>query len=159
MNGGIAPLLLMSATVGLLLASTTLELIALGLIGFGLATLIGFTAPHLLVLQLVFAGLWLSIIVTAGLVYLPAIRLRRAVVALAVNAGLWLGACAAVTSDLRGLGVGLLPALLAIPANRIATRKFNIIMKVVASWMIAIAALSAFVSLMPTPGYKPDHME
>ncbi len=159
MNGGIAPLLLISATIGLLLAFTSLRQISFGLLAFGVAAMIGFAAPHLLALQLVFAGLWLSIIATAALVYLPAGRWRAAALPLAINDGLWLGACAAMTSDVRGLGLGLLPALLAIPANWLAMRKFNIIIKVVASWMIAIAALSAFVSLMPTPGYKPDHME
>ena len=50
-------------------------------------------------------------------------------------------------------------ALIAIPANWLTQRKLDIIIKVVASWMIAIASLSLFVSLIPTPGYKPDHME
>ena len=31
--------------------------------------------------------------------------------------------------------------------------------KVAASWMIAVSSLALFVSMMPHPGYVPDHME
>ena len=55
--------------------------------------------------------------------------------------------------------IGILPLFISIPARWLARGKFNIAVKVVASWMIAIASLSLFVTLIPTPGYKPDHME
>ena len=39
------------------------------------------------------------------------------------------------------------------------TKDTGIAVKVAASWMIAISSLALFVSLMPHPGYVPDHME
>jgi ABC-type proline/glycine betaine transport system permease subunit len=67
--------------------------------------------------------------------------------------------CAHLILAAIGLALGLLPTLLAIPVHWIARQKFAILLKVVASWVIAIASLALFVSVMPTPGYKPDHME
>jgi hypothetical protein len=53
---------------------------------------------------------------------------------------------------------GLLLALL--PAAWIANRRVLIALRVVASWLIAVAMLGALLQLLPvTPGYVPDHME
>jgi hypothetical protein len=159
MNGGLVPLLLISLTVGLMLGACASRSIAVAAAGLVFAAVASFVLPLLFSVQTVFIGLWLSVIVTALSVYLPGPVRCRASVPLAINAGAWAGACAAQTASATGLAIGLLPVLAAVPAYWLVRRKFDIAVKVVASWMIAISALSMFVSLMPTPGYKPDHME
>lgn len=159
MNGGIAPFLLIAVTMALMLGLVPGRLALSGAAAFGSAALLGFMGPTLLPLTIVFAGLFGSLIVIAILTYIPAARWRHLVIPMSINAGLWLGACAAMTSTSGGLAIGLLPLLLYFLVDWIAQRKFLILIKVVASWMIAIASLSLFVSLVPTPGYKPDHME
>jgi len=53
---------------------------------------------------------------------------------------------------------GLLLSL--FPAAWIADRRVLIALRVVASWLIAVAMLGALLQLLPvTPGYVPDHME
>lgn len=159
MNGGLVPLTLLSVTIGLTLAFTPARMVMIGLIAFAVAALVGFDLPVGLSPTVTFIGLWLSMIATAILVYLPAGRWLIAALPLCLNAGFWLGACVGGSDDRTALALGLLPALIAIPAKWLTQRKFDIVFKVAASWMIAIASLSLFVSVIPTPGYKPDHME
>lgn len=159
MNGGLVPLVLLGTTIGLMLAFVSIRGAILSLIAFAAAALAGLANPFGLSPQLIFTGLWLSMIVAVVLVYLPVERWSVAAIPVCLNAGFWLGACAALIETRGALVAGLLPALVAIPARWLTQRKFDIVIKVVASWMIAIASLSLFVSLIPTPGYKPDHME
>lgn len=159
MNGGLVPLLLLSATIGLMLAFVPQRSAWLALVVFAIAAFSGWAVPLELSPPLVFTALWLSAIVAAILVYVPNARWSPAVLPLCVNAGFWLGACAALSGNLAVLALGIAPALVVIPARWLTQQKFDIVIKVIASWMIAIASLSLFVSLIPTPGYKPDHME
>lgn len=159
MNGGIAPFLLLAGTIGLLLGLAPWRRALAGGVVFVGAALLGFMVHAHMMLGVVFTGLFLSMILVAVLVYYPARLWAMWVVPISINCGLWLGTCAALTSTSTGLALGLLATLLAIPVHWIARQKFVILIKVVASWMIAIASLSLFVSLMPTPGYKLDHME
>ncbi len=121
---------------------------------FVIATLLGLAASHLFPIDRVFIGLWLTMIVAAATVFMPPRWRRQGSVAIAASTGLWVGACAATA----GSGVGGLLSV-AAPVHWLARHKFVIAVKVIGSWMIAIASLSMFVSLMPTPGYKSDHME
>lgn len=53
---------------------------------------------------------------------------------------------------------GLLLARL--PAAWIVDRRVLIALRMVASWLIAVAMLGALLQFLPvTPGYMPDHME
>ncbi len=159
MNGGLVPLFLLSATLGLMLSFAPTRLTVYGLLGFAVTALLAFFLPLGLSPTVIFVGLWASMIATAALVYLPVARWSVAILPLCVNAGFWMGTFAAAPDNRVGLALGLLPALIAFPAKWLICNKFDIVIKVVASWMIAIASLSMFVSLLPTPGYKPDHME
>ena len=159
MNGGLVPLALLGATLGLMLAFAAGRTTSLGLLAFAAAALLAVLIPVGLSPNLLFAGLWISMIASAALVYVPPARWSVAILPLCLNAGFWLGAVAGVSDDRFALGSGLLAALIAFPAKWFIRQNFDIVVKVVASWMIAIASLSMFVSLMPTPGYKPDHME
>ncbi len=153
------PLLLLSATIGLMLAFVANRQATFALAGFGAAAVVAYAASLELGPNLVFAGLWLSMIAAALLVYLPVRRWSIAALPLSLNAGFWLGACASLTGNVAALVIGVLPLFIVIPARMLTIGKFSIALKVIASWMIAIASLSLFVTLIPTPGYKPDHME
>ena len=159
MNGGLVPLLLLSATVGLMLAFVSSRSTWLALVGFGIAALLGSIIPFIWSPQLIFTALWLSAILSAILVYVPVVRWSAAFLPLSLNAGFWLGASATLLPNRAALALGVLPVLVAFPARWLVQKNFGIVIKVIASWMIAIASLSLFVSLISTPGYKPDHME
>lgn len=160
MNGGLLPLLLICVTLGLSLALAPWRMAWFAVAAMTVSALLlslARLAPD--TSDAIFVGLWLSVIVTAVLTYLPRRYADRLMIPAGLNAGAWAGALSAV-SDKRGdliLAIGA--ALLFIPARWFTLRGYHIVIKVVASWMIAIASLSMFVSFMPTPGYKPDHME
>jgi hypothetical protein len=47
-----------------------------------------------------------------------------------------------------------------LPSVWTANRRVSIALRVVASWLIAVAVLGALLHFLPvTPGYVPDHME
>jgi hypothetical protein len=51
-------------------------------------------------------------------------------------------------------------ALLVVPASLTVRWRLPVAIKVVSSWLIAVAALEATLQFLPvTPGYMPDHME
>jgi len=51
-------------------------------------------------------------------------------------------------------------ALAVLPAEWTVDRRVLIAVRVVASWLIAVALLGAMLQFIPvTPGYLPDHME
>jgi hypothetical protein len=53
---------------------------------------------------------------------------------------------------------GLLLALL--PASLIADRRVLLALRVIGSWLIAVAMLGVLLQFLPvTPGYLPDHMD
>ena len=49
--------------------------------------------------------------------------------------------------------------LVTVPAAWLIAHGRGIAVKIVSSWLIAIALLSAALPLTPTPGYEPDHLE
>ena len=159
MNGGIVPLSLLSVTVGLMLAFVALPRATVAMVAFAAAALVAFSMPFDLPPDAIFTGLWLSMVAAAILVYLPVSRWSVAVLPICLNAGFWSGVYAGLTGGRAAFLVAILMLCIAIPARWLARGKFTIALKVVASWMIAIASLSLFVTLIPTPGYKPDHME
>ena len=160
MNGGILPLVLMSLSFGLALSFVSWPAAGRGLLAFALAAalslLIRVPANHT---DGYFVGHWLSVIAVASLAYLPIARTPARVIAVALYAGLWMGMGASVAGHRANLLLALLPSAAALPGKWLTDRGYPIVIQVVASWMIAIASLSLFVSLMPTPGYKPDHMQ
>ncbi len=160
MNGGIVPSLLLLATLGLLLSRTTLRVAWTGFAGMavtaGIASLLTLPAS---MTTFIFIGVWVSIILTAGLTYLPMDVARRWAIPLAIVVGIWGGALASLSDRKGDLMLALPASLLFLPGRWIVAHGYGIALKIVASWMIAIALLSTFVSLTPTPGYEPDHME
>lgn len=105
-----------------------------------------------------FAGLWISVPATALLAYVPRL-LRRVAVAAGANAGLWAGAVAAASAAPRDLVLALPAALAFLPGLWLVGRGHGIVLKIAASWLLATGVLAGLVSLTPTPGYAPDHMD
>lgn len=164
MNGGILPLLLLSSALGLVLSFVPLRIavrgaaiaVAVSLALYGLAPL--GELPEV-VSKIVFPALWISIIATAAIAYLPFSATSRWVAPATVNAGLWIGLRASVSATWQQYAVGIAPIALFVAGRWFTKRDYSIVIKVVVSWLIAIAILSIFVSMTPTPGYEPDHMQ
>jgi hypothetical protein len=111
-------------------------------------------------LEGVFLGCWFSVAASAATVHLPSGLSARGAFALSLNAGFWSGAVVA----LAGSGLDLLKALLCVlvllPAALLIRWHAPIAIKVVTSWLIAVAVLAATLQFLPvTPGYLPDHMD
>ena len=102
---------------------------------------------------------WGSLMVTALSVLIPTRLSAWLVLSLAVNAGFWTGALMAVTAQPRDLAFALPLVLVAFPARWALTTPMRLGVKVIAGWLIAVAILGAGVSMLPTPGYKRDHVE
>lgn len=160
MNGGILPLLLLFATVGIALSRAGRRQAWTGAVAaFGSALLVSLLPVPKADSAVVFGGLWLSMIVTAVMVYTPRSWPTSWSIPTAVNAGVWAGVLAGM-SDMTSAVLFALPLLLLfVPGKWIADRGLGIGLKVAASWMIAIASLSLFVTQLPTPGYQADHMQ
>lgn len=109
--------------------------------------------------ELVFAGCWIGLIVTALLVHLPQGLPTGVAIAAAVNAGVWSSAVIAIEGQPVALATALPWALLAIPAGSIVAKGWGIAIKIMSSWLIAVALLSLFLPTANTPGYTRDHME
>lgn len=160
MNAGILPICLLFLALGLTLSFAGIRGALLGTTGLLVATLVAASLkPAQGALEPVFVCLWVSVIATIGLMHLPnRIALVWAATA-GVNAGAWAGALAAISS-LRPQMLFALPIMLVtLPGLWLVDRGYGIALKVVGSWVVAVATLAIFVSLTPTPGYKPDHMQ
>jgi len=160
MNGGIVPSLLVCVTIGLLLSFTT------GRVAwFAIAAMIAtaaisamFSLPQSLATA-IFVGVWATIIVAAALTYFPPTMAQRWALPIAAIAGVGIGSLGSLSGRKVDLVLAIPISLLFVSGRWVVARGYGLANKIVASWMIAIAMLSAFVSLTPTPGYKPDHME
>lgn len=160
MNGGILPALLLSATIGLLLSFATRRTALLGFAAMsGTASLVALLTLPASLAVLIFIATWSTIIVAAGLTYFPPAKAERWAIPIALAAGAGIGGLTAISGRKIDLLLALPVGLLFVPGRWLVGRGLGLGVKVVASWMVAIALLSAFVSLTPTPGYQPDHKE
>ncbi|WP_309612375.1 hypothetical protein [Sphingomonas sp.] len=150
----------MIAALGLALAFIPLRR---ALIAAGVMVLVALAAcwssPPEQWIEPIFVGCWLSVIATAGLVHRPLKVPPALFLAAAANVGLWAGLVTSVAGQSRDLAIALPCVLLLFIGRPIVVRGWGIGVKVVASWLTAVAILATMVSLTPTPGYKQDHME
>ncbi len=103
---------------------------------------------------------WISVIATAASVHLGRGLKAWAAVALSFNAGVWASAVVSVSGSRLDLLNALPCVLILLPASWVVARNASIPVKVVSSWVIAVAVLAATLQLLPvTPGYLPDHLE
>lgn len=106
---------------------------------------------------------WASILAIAASVHLPRSIWQRRGLPLAILFAVMTGAASASVVAFEGrrtdLYWALALALLCLPARWLVRRNLSIGIKVVASWIMAVAILAALLPLAPTPGYVPDHMQ
>ena len=161
MRGGALPPSLLCAAFGLALAfaprrcfAASLALLVAAALAASFATLPAEWDDA------VFFGCWLSVIAAAVSVHLPGGPGPRLALALAVNCGTWTGVVIAIAGARIDLAIALPCALLCLPGGWLVVRGRGIVIKVAASWLIAVAILAAALQFAPTtPGYKPDHMD
>lgn len=160
MRGGFLPPAILCAALGLALAFLPLRraLIAAALMAAVAIAVFTIGVPAAWI-EPIFIGCWLSAIACALLLLRPAQWPMTLSFAAAVNAGLWAGAVTSVAGRERDLVIALLCVLLLVPGSAIVARGWGIGLKVLGSWLTAVAILATMVSLTPTPGYEPDHME
>jgi len=161
MRGGVVPPALLFLALGLALAFSPRRAWGPSLLALFVALGAGaFVRVPQTWLEDVFFGCWISVIVTAASVHLGRGLKPWAAVALSLNAAVW----ASVVVSLSGSKLDLLKALpcvlILLPAAWVVSRYASIPVKVVSSWVIAVAVLAATLQLLPvTPGYLPDHLE
>ncbi|MBI3677329.1 MAG: hypothetical protein HY243_12020 [Proteobacteria bacterium] len=111
-------------------------------------------------LEAVFLATWISVAANAASVHLPGGITSRGALALSLNTGIWCGAVIALSGSRLDLVKALPCVFILVPAAWIVRRHTPIIVKVVSSWLIAVAVLAATLQFLPvTPGYMPDHLE
>jgi hypothetical protein len=161
MRGGAVPPALLFAALGLALAFAPRRAWPPSLLA--LCTTLGafaFVPVHRTWLEGVFLGCWISVIVTAASVHLKRGLSRSAAIMLSFNAGMWASAVVSLSGSRIDLLKALPCVLILLPASWVVGRYASIPVKVVSSWVIAVAILAATLQLLPvTPGYLPDHME
>ncbi len=160
MRGGVLPAALIFAALGFALSFAPRRIRALALLIAALGALAVVQVPFdLSRAELIYFACWACVVVAAASVHLSGGLPERAAVILAVACGSTAGAVIALAGSMRDLG-GALPALLVlVPADWMVASGRGIAVKVVSSWLIAIALLAAALPLTPTPGYATDHKE
>lgn len=161
MRGGALPPALLCAALGLGLASAERRAVVLG-VAVLVVTGCAFALAHVpgTWSDAAFLGCWTSIIASAAMVHCPWALGYKAAVALSLNAGVWTGAVIALAPSKGDLLEALPWALCAWPAGWARRRGQAIVLKVFASWLIAVAMLAATLQFLPvTPGYLPDHLD
>jgi len=109
--------------------------------------------------EVAFLACWTVTVVAAASVHLPNGLPRAAAIVLAGLAGLAAGVIIRAAGTPLDLARAVPLLALVWPARWLRARGGGIGVKVVASWLIAVAILAATLPVVPTPGYVPDHME
>jgi len=161
MRGGALPPALLCAALGLCLASADGRAALLGLAALVVtASAVAIAPVPATRSDGVLLGCWASIIVNAAMVHSRRALNDKAALALSLNTGVWTGAVIALAPSNMDLLEALPLALCAWPAAWARRRGQSIVLKVLASWLIAVAVLAATLQFLPvTPGYLPDHTD
>lgn len=162
MRGGVLPpgLLFTALGLALALAPRSAHVPSLMTLGATVAALAFVPVPQSW-LEGVFLACWTSVAATAAVVHLSRGLSLYGALALSLNAGVWSSAVVALSGSRLDLLKALPCVLIFLPASwTVAKRTSSIPIKVVSSWVIAVAVLAATLQFLPvTPGYLPDHME
>lgn len=161
MRGGPLPPALLCAAIGLALALAPRRAWLPSLLTLTVTTVVVAALPIPREwLEGVFLGGWACVAATAAAVHLPRGVLACGAVGLACNAGFWGGAEVALAGSHLDVVKALACVLLLFPAAFIVDKRAPIIVKVISSWLVAVAILAAALQFLPvTPGYLPDHLD
>lgn len=159
MTAGTLPAALLCAALGLILAFSPRRTLALSLSALTATALLFASIPFDPTWSgAILLGCWISVLLTAVLVYVPGRVGFKPAMLLGVNAGVWSGATIGAAEGWLEFG-GTLPwALLGVPGGWVVARGGRVGLKVLASWLIAVAILGAALPMITTPAYAPDHM-
>jgi hypothetical protein len=161
MRPGIVPAALLFVALGLALAFGSRSARAASLFAL-LATLgvFSFLPVPRAWLDGVFLGCWIAVIATLASVYLRRELGLVATLVLSVDAGIWATAVLSVSGSRFDLVKAVPCSFVVVPASWVVRRYGSVPVKVVSSWLIAIAVLAITLQFIPvTPGYQPDHLE
>jgi hypothetical protein len=161
MRGGVVPPALLFLALGLALAFSPRRAWGPSLLAL-LAALVAcaFVRVPQTWLEGAFFACWASVIATAASVHLGRGLRAWAAIALSLNAAFWASAVVSLSGSKLDLLKALPCVLVFLPAWWVADNYASIPVKVVSSWVIAVAILAATLQLLPvTPGYLPDHLE
>jgi hypothetical protein len=161
MRGGALPPALLASALGFALAFAPRKVLAPAIGVFAAtAVLAAQLKPETRLIDPIFYACWISVVVTVLVVHLKRPFGLKPYLALSANAGLWAGAVIAVAGAPLDLAKSLPWVLICLPAAWLVSRRFQIAIKVVASWLIAVSLLAAALpAITPTPGYAGDHLE
>lgn len=160
MRGGTLPAALIFAALGFGLSFAPRSIRAPALLTAAISATIMLQAPiDVTRAEVVYFACWGSVIFAAASVHLPAGLPSRGAITLALVCGSAAGAVIGLVGNPADLVIALTAAIVIFPASWLVASGRGIAVKVVTSWLIAIAVLSAALPLTPTPGYAPDHME
>ena len=160
MRGGFLPPAILCASLALALSFVGWRLALIGAAIMAAVAVAAFALhPPLDWMGPIFVVTWFSVIANAAITQVAGRLNRRWFLAAAVNTGLWAGLVSAVAVTRHDLAVALPAVLLFVIGVPLVERGWGIAVKVVASWLAAVAILATMLSLVPTPGYMPDHME
>lgn len=160
MRGGSLPPALLSAALGLALAYVPPRTRYAGLLALWIVaplSVLVSLGPHWE--EAVFLACWAGVILAAASVHLPSGLNTGAAIGLALAIAVLAGCVTAITGSVPTLLMALPWVLVTIPAAWLIAQGRGIAVKIVSSWLIAIALLSAALPLAPIPGYEPDHLE
>jgi hypothetical protein len=160
-RGGALPPALLCAAAGLALAFAPRRVWLPSLLTLSVTTILLAALPIPREwLEGVFLGCWASLAATAVTVHLPRGMTASGALGLSFNAGLWSGAEVALAGSRLDIAEALACVWLLFPAAFIVAWRAPIIIKIVASWFVAVAILAATLQFLPvTPGYLPDHLD
>ena len=159
MTDSALPAAMVFAAMGLMLSFAARTIAALSI---ALAVLMAFAASAVasdtIVNQAATIACWGVILVMAVLTFWP--RQWPALVTIAVSgaAGFVAGAVIALAATPPKLWLAMLVILVVLPATLAVERGYNIVPRVVMSWLLAVAMLAALLPYVVShPGYIPDH--
>lgn len=160
MTGSALPAALIFAALGFALAFAPRRVRAPALLVAAIMAIVLLQVPHddSRAVPIYFAC-WASVIVAAASVHLPGGLPAPAAVVLSLICGAAAGGVIGAAGNVQDLALAASAALVIVPASWLVASGRGIAVKVVSSWLIAIALLAAFLPITPTPGYAPDHME
>lgn len=109
--------------------------------------------------QLVVLGCWAGCLLCCGAVYLgrPASPLVAGLVAAA--AGMLIGALTSEIGQARTLVLALPWLAVFVPGAWLVRQRYAIVVKVLTSWLLAVAILSAGLTVVAGPTAGADHLE
>jgi hypothetical protein len=125
-----------------------------------IATMMAFVPQPSSFTDAAFLGCWVSSVINSLSVHVPQKYRENFVLVLALNTGIWVGAVISLSAPKVDLAAALACTLCMFPAGWMLRRNQSIALKVVSSWLVAVAFLAATLQFLSvTPGYRPDHLD